>query len=135
MGIYASEKGIITMNILKNEIINNVMKNVPFYRKKNNLTQKQLADKIGVKPTTVSTWERGGNLPDIETMINMCRLFDISLNDILGIDNMPDDCEFKTKEEMDIIREYRNADSCHKQMVLCALGLEKKYTETDKKRA
>ncbi len=123
------------MNDLKTSIKINVMKNIPYYRKLNKMTQRELAAKINVKPTTVSTWERGGNLPDIETMIHMCRLFHITLNTMLGVGDTSNDFILRTKEEMDIIIKYRRADNLHKQMVLCALGLEKNTEETVEQRA
>lgn len=52
-------------------------------RKKNNLTQKQLADKYGVTYQAVSKWENGINLPEVTLMRQMSRDFNISVEDIL----------------------------------------------------
>ena len=38
-----------------------VEKNILYYRKKNKITQKQLADKLGVKHNAISAWENGVN--------------------------------------------------------------------------
>ena len=53
-------------------------------RKKNNLTQKDLANKYGVTYQAVSKWENGKNLPDISLIKQMSRDFNISLDDILN---------------------------------------------------
>lgn len=52
-------------------------------RKKNNLTQKQLADKYGVTYQAVSKWENGINLPEVTLIREMSRDFNISVEDIL----------------------------------------------------
>lgn len=62
-----------------------IAKNLLFYRKKAGLTQKELAEKLGVKNTAVSNWESGNNSIDIETLFNACRIFGVSVNDMYGI--------------------------------------------------
>ena len=52
-------------------------------RKKNNLTQKELADKYGVTYQAVSKWENGKNLPDISLIRQMSKDFNVSIEDIL----------------------------------------------------
>ena len=52
-------------------------------RKKNNLTQKELADKYGVTYQAVSKWENGKNIPDISLIREMSKDFNISVEDIL----------------------------------------------------
>ena len=48
-------------------------------RKKNNLTQKQLADKYNVTYQAVSKWENGRNMPDTTLIKQMSNDFDIRL--------------------------------------------------------
>lgn len=95
------------------DIRDNISKNIMFYRKKNGFTQNQLAAQLGVKSTTVSSWERGANAPDIETLYSVCRLFNISLDDMYGI--KPEepqtiaahfDGDEYTEDELDEIRKY-----------------------------
>jgi len=52
-------------------------------RKKNNLTQKDLADKYNVTYQAVSKWENGKNLPDILLIKQMSKDFNIDINNIL----------------------------------------------------
>ena len=52
-------------------------------RKKNNLTQKDLADKYGVTYQAVSKWENGINLPEVSLIREMSKDFNISVEDIL----------------------------------------------------
>ena len=52
-------------------------------RKKNNLTQADLANKYGVTYQAVSKWENGINLPDISLLKEMSRDFNVNIEDIL----------------------------------------------------
>lgn len=74
------------------DIKENISNNIVFYRKKAGLTQSQLAEKLGVKTTTVSTWERGASSPDIETLYDICKIFSVSLDEMYGVtaENSPD---------------------------------------------
>lgn len=51
-------------------------------RKKNNLTQKELADKYNVTYQAVSKWENGKNMPDKTLIKQMSKDFNVSLDDI-----------------------------------------------------
>ena len=52
-----------------------------------NLTGEQLANAIGVKKTTISTWENGKAFPEIGTLIKLANYFDVSIDYILGRNN------------------------------------------------
>lgn len=56
-------------------------------RKKNNLTQEKLAEKLNVSRQTVSNWETNKCYPDIETLVIISNMFNISL-DILIKENV-----------------------------------------------
>ncbi len=61
-----------------------IAKNLRFYRKKSNLTQKALAEKLNLKSSSVSNWETGINSVDIDTLHNICKIFEVSINDMFG---------------------------------------------------
>ena len=52
-------------------------------RKKHNLTQKELAEKLYVSDKAISKWECGNGIPDIENLSALADLFTISINDLL----------------------------------------------------
>ena len=52
-------------------------------RKDNKLTQKDLADKLGVTYQAVSKWENGKNVPDISILKEMSKMFNIDIDEIL----------------------------------------------------
>lgn len=51
-------------------------------RKKQNMTQEELAEKLNVSKNAVSKWERGLNLPDASIMQELCSILNISLNEL-----------------------------------------------------
>lgn len=52
-------------------------------RKENNLTQKQLAEKLNVTDKAISRWETGKGYPDILMLIPLCKVLGISVNELL----------------------------------------------------
>ena len=52
-------------------------------RKKENLTQMQLAEKLNITDRAVSRWETGKAMPDTSIMLELCEILKISVNDLL----------------------------------------------------
>ncbi len=52
-------------------------------RKKVNLTQMQLAEKLGITDKAISKWERGVSMPDTSIMLELCDILCISVNELL----------------------------------------------------
>ena len=52
-------------------------------REKRKITQKELSEKIGVSDKTVSKWETGATIPDLDVLLEISKLYDITINDIL----------------------------------------------------
>jgi len=55
-----------------------------YYRKKKGITQRQLAESIGVKHNSISAWENGTNAIDVEILYRICCILDITISDIFG---------------------------------------------------
>ena len=53
-------------------------------RLKNNLTQKEFADKFGVTYQAVSKWENGKNMPDITLLKEICNEYNMSVDEFLN---------------------------------------------------
>ncbi len=60
-----------------------IAKNLARYRKANNLTQLQLAEKLNYSDKSISKWERGDGLPDLLVLAQIADLFDININDLI----------------------------------------------------
>ena len=56
-------------------------------RKQNGLSQEELAEKLGVSRQAVSKWERAESSPDTDNLICLVRLYNISLDELLGMGN------------------------------------------------
>lgn len=59
------------------------------FRKEHNLTQNDVAEKLNVSPQAVSKWENDLTSPDIETLIKLSEMFDISVDELVGKKSAP----------------------------------------------
>ena len=50
-----------------------------------NLSQKELAEKVGINPSTISKYLRQDKFPAIDTFANICEILDVSADEILGL--------------------------------------------------
>ena len=88
-----------------------VGKKITFNRKKLNLTQDDLADKLYVTRQLVSKWENGIGVPSIDDLIAMAKIFKISIDDLLCLDEEIDVDEndiFKGQNRLFIIESIIN---------------------------
>lgn len=58
-------------------------RNIVSYRKRNGMTQAQLAEKLNYSDKAVSKWERGESMPDVPTLVLLAEQFDVTVNDIV----------------------------------------------------
>ena len=54
------------------------------YRKKSNMSQDELAEKLGVSRQSISLWETGQTQPTIDNIIALAKIFNISADTLLG---------------------------------------------------
>ena len=54
------------------------------YRKLNGLTQLELADCISYSDKSVSKWERGEGVPDVFVLMNLARLYGVTVSELIG---------------------------------------------------
>ena len=78
-------------------------------RKQKNITQQELAEKLGVSDRTIGNWENGRNMPDLSLFKPLCKELDISLNDFLS-GEVVSKGEYQERLEENIINtiEYTN---------------------------
>ena len=58
-------------------------------RKQKGLTQKELAEQIGISDKTVSKWECGNGLPEVVFMEPLCQILGITVNELLAGESIP----------------------------------------------
>ena len=56
------------------------------FRKKAGYSQDELANKIGVSRQAISKWERGESSPDTDNLIALAKLYNVSLDELVGIE-------------------------------------------------
>lgn len=55
-------------------------------RKKNNYTQSQLAERLGVTKSVISAYETGLRMPSYDILISLARVFKVSTDFLLGVE-------------------------------------------------
>lgn len=61
--------------------------NIKIMRKKCGFTQDELASRLSVTPQAISKWENGNGLPDITQLIPLAKIFGVTTDSLLGIQN------------------------------------------------
>ena len=91
-------------------------------RKNLGLTQKQLAEKIGMSDKSVSKWERGICLPDVSLYFDLCSILGISINEFLaGEDIVHENIEKKSEENIiSVVTDSKRKQKSLKY-IICAL--------------
>lgn len=72
------------------------------YRKGKNMTQQELAEKLGVSDRTIGNWENGRNMPDLSLFKPLCKELGITLNDLMSGEKVKEK-EYQEKLEENII--------------------------------
>ena len=81
-------------------------------RKKNNLTQMQLAEKLNITDRAISKWENGKAMPDSSIMLELCQELKISVNELLNGEmiDMEDYNENAEKKLLEMVKQKEEAD-------------------------
>ncbi|MDD7352000.1 MAG: helix-turn-helix transcriptional regulator [Peptoniphilaceae bacterium] len=93
--------------------------NIKNLRIKNNLTQKELAEKLNLSRPTIGRYESDERFPDKETIIDLAELFDVSIDEIFGR---------KKHRNRDVFIEEENSFKGNKiDKILCEKEIDKNY--------
>ena len=60
-----------------------------FLRRRAGMSQEQLADQLGITRQSVSKWESGASVPELAKLIAIADFFDVSLDYLVGRDDIP----------------------------------------------
>ena len=87
-------------------------------RKSLGMTQRQLAEKLGMSDKSVSKWERGVCLPDVSVYKELCSILGISLNEFLAGEDIAQESMIQKSETniIEVIRDNINKQKCLKVM-------------------
>ena len=84
------------------------MERLSKFRKELNLTQSQMAEKLGISRATYQSYEKGRNQPNIETLIKMAEFFCVSVDTLIGHDANIVDLQTVSKNQKYIIEKVVN---------------------------
>lgn len=102
-------------------------------RKQKGLTQEQLAEKFNVSNRTISRWENGNNMPDLDILIEISDYYEIDIREILNGERKSENMDKEMKEVVLQAVDYTNteAERYNKRVRICngtALLLVLAYT-------
>jgi len=92
--------------------------NIAAHRKNAGLTQAGLAEKLNYSDKAVSKWERGESIPDVLTLMQLARLFEITVNDLLCDPNELPGNPGKLEQAMSQVSEKALKRKANKNVIL-----------------
>jgi len=102
------------------------------YRRRKNVTQIQLAAAIGVSPGNVGDWETGKSLPGYKALVALAQYFEISADQLLGLDDRVRENEVLTSREADMIQMLRQLDDRDREDIYGLVNIKYERTRNHK---
>lgn len=75
-------------------------------RKEKGLTQEQLAERFYVSSRTVSRWETGSNMPDLDMLIELADYYDVDIREIIDGERKSENMDHETKDTLKKVAQY-----------------------------
>ena len=117
-----------------------LVNNLRYLRKSRNLKQTDLSDMLNISRQAYSNYETGSRTPDLDTLLQICNFYQITLNDLVlnnlrdqvyssdglsenvtpytvGIDKNTGNKIYLTKEETDMIVDYRTLSDENRRII------------------
>lgn len=90
-------------------------------RKEKGLTQEQIAEKFNVSNRTISRWENGNNMPDLDILIELSDYYEVDLREILDGERKSENMDQETKDIVLQAVDYANTETerYNKRVRLC----------------
>lgn len=86
-------------------------------RRERELTQRELAERLGISDKTVSKWECGNGLPEVSLMLPLCEALQISVNELLSVERLSA-ADYRIKAEENIMNLMEQNAENRKKLVL-----------------
>ena len=107
-GRFLFEKRVIlSLEVIKMDQIK-TGKFIATLRKEKELTQEQLGEKLGVTNKTISRWENGNYMPDIEMLSLLSKEFDVSINELISGERFFEE-DFKKAADNNLVMALNNS--------------------------
>lgn len=115
-GRFLFEKRVIlSLEVIKMDQIK-TGKFIATLRKEEELTQEQLGEKLGVTNKTISRWENGNYMPDIEMLSLLSKEFDVSINELISGERLLLD-DFKKAADNNLVTALNNSTFTLKEKI------------------
>lgn len=107
----------------------NLKKTGSFFKELRNekgLTQEQLAEHFGVSGRTVSRWETGSNMPDLDILIEMSDYYEVDLRELLDGERKSEKMDKDLEETVLKVADYSNDEKMRlmkRLHIICWIGL------------
>ena len=88
-------------------------------RKENKLTQEQLAEKLNVSGRTVSRWETGSNLPDLDILIELADLYEVDIRELIDGERKSENMDKETKDTLKKVADYAETEKKRLAKKMC----------------
>ena len=93
-------------------------------RKQLGMTQKQLAEQVGLTDKAISKWERGKSIPDSAMIADLCRILHISVNEFLsGEDIQKERYPDKAEENMKVLMKEHNSQTKNSKLIIISMAI------------
>ena len=79
-------------------------------RKEKTVTQEQLAEVLNVSRRTVSRWETGSNMPDLDILVELADYYDVDIRELLDGERRSEQMDKELKETVLKVADYSNED-------------------------
>lgn len=79
-------------------------------RKEKNLTQEQLAERLGVSNRTISRWETGSNMPDISLLTEIAEFYNVGIPELINGERKSEDMREEDKEIAETMSDYATTE-------------------------
>ena len=79
-------------------------------RKEKNITQEQLAETLGTSRRTVSRWETGTNMPDLDILIDIADFYGVELRELLDGERKSEKMDKELEETVLKVADYSNEE-------------------------
>lgn len=79
-------------------------------RKQKGLTQEQIAEKFNVSNRTISRWENGNNMPDLDILIEISDYYEVDLREVLNGERKSENMDKEWKETLSKVADYNKLE-------------------------
>ncbi len=98
-------------------MMNKFQKRLKTLRKNKGISQRSLSKRFGYGATAVSGYENRRNEPSLDMLIQLAEYFDVTVDYLIGNEDLPKRADCMTKQEKELLYNYRELSVDEKELV------------------